>query len=214
MDFQKRVPDEFGLIYPTESGVRWIKQGGGMSCLQREIEGIYIPIGELRHNLGYPDWVPDGPNFGTKIRELDLNDVPDADYQTLQEDTKTRGHFKDYDEFSSWIEESERYGWITLWDDLFRFTYGIYDNLDSDPRNRWEDEEELWTTIDESLGFEYEMLTVDQLNELGCYRDYPGPEAAIRPIRISDGGDKSHKFDTNWAELEDEVLFMMCPNAD
>lgn len=210
MVFQKNVPDQFGFIYPTDSGFRWIKQAGGMSCIQKEIKGIYIPIGKIRYNLGYPNWSPEDPNMEEKLRDINLDSIPQDDFDTIPEYIRDRGYFQSFDEFQNWVDNSETYGWINLWDDLRRFTYGIFDLLDSDPRKRWESADELWDAIDNSLPIEYEELDYSEVKSEG----YPGPEAAIRPVRVIKGRDKEYKYDTNWREMEGEVLIMMCPNAD
>lgn len=210
-NIKESVPNEFGIIYPQNTGFYWVKQAGGMTPVQRELEGIYIPIGKLQHNLGYPEWIPEGSNFKKKLSEIDLkSEIPSDDFDRLPNHIKQRGSFKTSDEYLNWIDESEVYGWIDLWDDLRRFTYGIFDLLDSDPRNRWEDSEELWEQIDEYFKFEYENVGYDEYNSLG-FDDYPTPESAIRPIRILDDEDT---YTTDWSKLSDEVVFLMCPNAD
>lgn len=211
LDIRKRVPDEFGIIYPQDTGVYWVKQGGGMTPVQKELEGIYIPIGRLRHNLGYPEWSPEGPEFEEKLTSIDLkSEIPSDDFDRLPTQVKQRGSFTTSDEYLNWVDESEVYGSIDLWDDLRRFTYGLFDLLDSDPRNRWESVEVLWKQIDEYLKFEYENVSYEDYENLGL-NEYPSPEPAIRPIRILDGEDT---YTTDWRKLSGEVVFLMCPNAD
>lgn len=216
MGFEKRVPDEFGIIVPKDNGIFWVKQGGGMSCIQRTLEGVYIPIGKMKYNIGKPDWSPSGPNFDRKLRQVNLKEeIPDEDYQSMPARVRRRGNFDGYEEYFTWIEESEQYGWFNLYDELRRFTYGIFENLDTDPRNRWGDVETLWETIRDSFGFEFEFIEYGEKKELG-FDEYPGPEAAIRPIRLlgSKEDDKGRAY-SEWADdLEGEVVFLLCPNAD
>lgn len=210
--FEKRVPDEFGLVIPENNNIHWIKQGGGFSCTQHKLEGVYIPIGKIKHNLGYPDWSPEGPEFEEKLRQTDLSELNPEEKDKIPEDVLDRGRFESSDGYLNWIEESEYYGWITLWDDLRRFTYGVFENLDSDPRNRWESKDKLWDAIDDSLGFEYKE--VDYAEYSSYYiEDYPRPQVVIQPIVITDGQDKG-KYQTDWSSLEGEVSFLLCPNAD
>lgn len=216
MVFRKRVPDEFGIIVPRDNDTFWVKQGGGMSCLQRELEGLYIPIGKIKYNLGSPSWSPEGPNFVSKLRRIDLQSVvSEEEYQSFPDKVQRRGNFDGYTEYSNWIEDSEHYGWITLYDELFRFTYGIFENLDSDPRNRWADTDELWETICESLGFNFEFLSYSEYSEMD-FDSYPKRESAIRPIRIIESKkNRRGNAQCEWADdLSGEVLFLLCPNAD
>lgn len=216
MSFTKRVPDEFGIIVPKENGITWVKQGGGMSCIQRTLEGVYIPIGELRYNLGHPDWVPSGPDFDRKLYNLDVHEeLPEEDLEDIPAEVRRRGNFDGHEELFNWVEESEQYGWVSLYADLRRFTYGIFENLDTDPRNRWGDVDTLWETIRDSFSFEYETVDYDEFTELG-FDDYPRPEAAIRPIRILGSKyDRDGQRYSTWADdLEGEVVFLLCPNAD
>lgn len=222
MGFHKRVPDEFGIVLPRDNGVKWIKQGGGMSPKQRTLEGIYIPLGRPNHNLGHPDWLPAGPNIDEKLQEISVEDLPEEDRETFPEHVTERGHFNNYNEFSNWVDSSERYGFSDLWQDLYRFTYGLFDLLESDPRERWDGVEQLWEAIDDSFSFKYEEVEYDYMNSE--YEDvevdfdveeYPRPEPAIKPIRIM--GSKRYKGNVvaGWAQqLEGEVVFLMCPNAD
>lgn len=216
MGFKKRVPDEFGIIVPKDNGVLWVKQGGGMSCLQRTLEGVYIPIGKMKYNIGKPEWSPSGPNFGRKLRHINLKeDILEEDYQSMPARVRRRGNFDGYEEYFSWIEESEQYGWFHLYDELRRFTYGIFENLDTDPRNRWGDVETLWETIRDSFGFKFKFLEYEEVQQLDL-DEYPGPEAAIRPIRMlgSKEDDNGRPY-SDWAnDLEGEIVFLLCPNAD
>lgn len=210
--FEKRVPDEFGLVIPKQNNINWIKQGGGFSCTQHKLEGVYIPIGQMKHNLGYPDWSPEGPNFEEKLTEFDLSSLAEEERDKIPDSILEKGSFESANEYLDWVDDSEFYGWITLWDDLRRFTYGIFENLDSDPRNRWDSEDELWEAIDESLGFEYERLDYSEYSNY-YIDDYPRPQPAIRPIVITEGDTKG-QYQTDWSALEGEVAFLLCPNAD
>jgi len=216
MSFTKRVPDEFGIIIPKDNGITWIKQGGGMSCLQRELEGVYMPIGEGKINLGWPDWSPEGPNFESKLRRINLKeDVPEEDFESMPAKIQRRGNFDGIEEYRNWVEDSEQYGWFSLYSELYRFTYGIFENLDSDPRVRWGDSDNLWETIKDSFSFKFEVLSYDEYMSLD-FEDYPRPESAIRPIRIlGSRTDSRGRVQSQWAEdLSGEVVFLLCPNAD
>lgn len=215
MPFEKRVPSEFGIIIPRDNGIYWKKQGGGMSPRQYTLEGVYIPIGKIHYRLGFPDWSPSGPNFEEKLKELDFESLPERDIQSFPEQVVERGYFYSSDEYLNWIDDSEWYGNIELWDELYRFTYGIFDLLDSDPRERWKDVDDLWAAIDNSFSFRYQSVSYDEYQQLGL-DDYPAPEAAIRPIRIKGSKEDSQgKTMAPWAnELNGQIAFLMCPNAD
>lgn len=216
MSFTKRVSDTFGIVVPKENDIMWVKQGGGMSCLQRKLEGVYIPIGEQKYNLGGPEWEPSGPNFVSKLRHINVHkDIPADDFESLPARVKRRGNFDGYTEYSHWIENHETYGWVSLYEDLRRFTHGFSDNLDTDPRNRWGDVETLWEAIDASFSFNYEFVSNSAYADLG-FDSYPRPEPAIRPIRIYGSKEsETGRVYSEWAnDLEDEVVFLLCPNAD
>lgn len=214
MSIRKRLPEEFGLIYPTENDVFWTKQGGGFSCTQHSLEGIYFPLGELRHNLGYPDWSPDGPEFERKLREKSLETISDRDYKTIPDHIQERGYFETVDEYWSWVDDSEYYGWITLWDDLYRFTYGVWENLDSDPRKRWDSVDDLWDSIDNTLPFSYEKPSYIEYKESDLSDSYPRMQAAIKPINITSAREPEYEFSTDLRDLVGETVFLLCPNAD
>lgn len=207
---QTRVPKKFGLVIPDESGVSWVKQSGGMTCRQTVVEGTYLPIGKIRHNLGLPDWSPNSPNFESKIQNTNLSGIPERDYSEIPKYIRERGHFATSDEFFNWVEESEYYGWITLWDELYRFTYGVYENLDSDPRNRWDSVSELWDEINSTFDFTYRELSYEECRDSG----YHTPELAIRPIEITDSRDQDRVYESDYSGLEGTVVYLMCPNAD
>lgn len=277
MDIKKRVPDEFGIIVPKDNGVNWVKQSGGFSCTQHFIEGIFIPLGKLKHNLGNPSWKPDSidhmdyinniqpskipsevidfpksvvendgfkseeqcyewidssrfsgtaelfefvynlnshpdrPTFDDKITSLDINpkQIPTKDYENLPNSIKENG-FDSTQEYLNWKENSERYGWIELWDDAYRFAYGVFENLDSDPRERWDSSEELWNKIDSYFPFEYERIDYEKHNQY----DIPFSQPAIQPIRITSAEDPDHKFSTDFNGLENEIVVLLGPNAD
>lgn len=274
MTVLKRVPDEFGIIIPRETGVQWLKQAGGFSCAQHTIEGIFIPLGRLRYRLGRPDWAPDSPNFddylknispalvededisfpnnvvrqggfgdpdeflswvkssqfdsgasaisyiydleshpdrptfGSRITDLDLGQIPDRDYETLPDSVKNENSFYSSDQYLQWVADSGRYGYIELWDDAQRFTYGVFENLDdeNDPRIRWESEGELWDVIDSRFPFEYSVV------EYGKSKDIPVSPPAIQPIHI-ESVDQAN-YSTDFSGLEGEVVALLGPNAD
>lgn len=210
--FEKHVPDEFGLVIPKQNNIHWIKQGGGFSCIQHRLEGIYIPIGKMKYNLGHPSWSPEGPEFEEKLLETDLSILEDEKKDSIPSRILDKGHFQSTKQYMNWIDESECYGWINLWDDLRRFTYGVFDNLDSDPRNRWDSVDELWEVIDGSLGFNYKEVDASEYSNYHI-EDYPRPQDAIRPVLITEGRDKG-EYQTDWSSLEGQVAFLLCPNAD
>lgn len=219
MTLRKRVPDEFGIIVPRDNDTVWVQQGGGMTPVQHELEGLYIPIGEGKYNLGYPEWAPEGPNFTEKLREISLDEVDVRD-DDLPLAARERGHFETFDEFKQWVENSEQHGWIPLYKDLYRFTYGMFDLLESDPRERWDDVDDLWDAIDESFSFTYETVDYnpygDETPAVSFDVDeYPSPESAIRWIRITGSKTYEGRVQAEWAEeLAGEVVFLMCPNAE
>lgn len=215
MSFEKSVPSEFGLILPRDNGMYWRKQGGGFSCTQYSLEGIYVPIGRLTHRLGYPDWAPESPDFEEKLRDISIDKVSERDQKSFPRPVRERGYFETTDEYFNWVEESEWYGHIELWDDLYRFTYGMFDLLDSDPRERWDSEDELWQAIDSTFSFRYKELSYDEYQAAG-FEDYPSPEPAIRPIRIKGSEEsRSGKPRAPWAEeISGEIVFLLCPNSE
>lgn len=211
MVFEKRVPSQFGIIAPRDNDVYWKKQGGGMSPTQYTLEGVYIPIGKLNYRLGDPDWAPDGPEFGDKLRELDLTEIPERDYKSLPEPVKEQNQFRTTEEYLNWIEDSEWYGHVDLWSDLYRFTYGMFDRIESDPRERWDDIDDLWFEINKQFSFYYEELSYEEYMDVGG-QEYPPLQNAIRPIQIK--GSKSN-VNAKWAdELDSQIVFLMCPNAE
>lgn len=214
MSARTRVPDEFGLLVPQDTGVIWVKQGGGMSCIDRELEGLYIPIGKIKYNHGTPDWTPSGPNLSEKLQSVDLNtDIPEKYRDTIPDHILERGYFINYSEYANWKEDSEYYGWETLYDDLRRFTYGLFDLLDTDPRNRWESPDEIWEAFRESVSFEFEFVGLKEFKNSELSEDYPHHEAAIRPIRLT--GSKEGNYTSNIGEeYKGEIVFLLCPNAD
>lgn len=210
--FEKHVPDEFGLVIPKQNNIHWIKQGGGFSCVQHRLEGIYIPIGKIKYNLGHPSWSPEGPEFEDKLLETDLTMLEDEEKDRIPRRIVDKGHFQSADQYIDWIDKSEHYGWVNLWDDLRRFTYGIFDNLDSDPRNRWDSVDELWEVIDGSLRFNYKEVDASEYSNYNI-ENYPQPQDAIRPIVITEEQDEG-KYQTDWSTLKGQVAFLLCPNAD
>jgi hypothetical protein len=211
--FEKRVPEKFGLIIPDKNGIKWIKQGGGFSCTQHTIKGTYIPIGKLKHNLGYPEWSPNGPNFERKLVNIKLNKLPEEERKPIPDYILERGYFNSTEEYINWVEDSELYGWINLWDDLRRFTYGIFENLDSDPRERWDSEGQLWEQIDKNLNFDYDFLGHKECQNYPELSDCPRFQSAIRPIKINDG-ENLGQYQTDWSALKGEIAILICPNAD
>lgn len=214
VELTNRVPDEgFSLIYPTDSNTHWVKQAGGMSVRQVTLEGIYLPLGEYKHNFGWPDWSPDGPNFTEKLCAMDLRqEMPAEEFETLPAYIQEDNCFHDKEEYFTWVDNSEEYGWVTLWDDLRRFTYGIFENLDSDPRKRWDDVDALWEEIDDRLPFAYEEVSYDAYLDSEFADEYPKPQSAIRFIEITEITSTSHFTDID--DLVGEKVFLMCPNAD
>lgn len=214
VELTQRVPGgSFSLIYPTNSNTYWVKQAGGMSVTQVTLEGIYVPLGELKYNFGWPDWVPNGPNFTEKLCAMDLREaMPDEEFETLPAYIQEDNSFHHKEEYFNWIDNSENHGWFTLWGDLRRFTYGIFENLDSDPRERWEDVDNLWEEIDDRLPFEYEEVPYNEYMESELSKGYPQPQNAVRPIEITNITSSS-----NYSDLDDlvgETVFLLCPNAD
>jgi len=59
--------------------------------------------------------------------------------------------------------------------------------------------EEIWGAINECFSFEYETLSRNELMETEYRNDYPSPEPAIRPIRITSRNES--EYSTDWDEL-------------
>lgn len=212
------IPDEFGIIVPSDTGVEYTRNGHRWS-----IEGSYIPIGEMPYNFGWPEWAPEGPNFQEKLQDIPVDTIPQDDRESIPERVIERGYFYDSEELKCWIDSSEKYGWFKLYDELWRFTYGLYDLLDSDPRKRWNDSGELWDQIEAQFSFEYSEYRY-HVKKKECIENneefdpplsdaYPKPREGIRWIEIT--GSKGNKRGTicEWAEeIKGQVVLLICPS--
>lgn len=161
---------------------------------------------EFVYNL---DDHPDKPTFEDRVTSINLNEIPIDDYKTLPETVKENG-FNSADMYFDWMEQTDKYGWIELWDDAYRFTYGVFENLESDPRDRWDSVEELWEEIDSYFPFEYEKLSREESREY----DLPSSPPAIQIIRITSTEEPEYEFSSDFSELEDRVVVLVAPNAD
>jgi hypothetical protein len=215
--------------------MEWVKQGGGMSCTQHTLEGRLLPLGQLVYLLDYPDWLPqECDDINEALADMPVEEIPESDHDLIPDYIHERGHFSDHDEYHYWIEEkSDRYGSTTLWDELYRFTYGIFDLLESDPRERWDSTDALWEEIEKSLPFTFEFLEWEDWTRTSIDKDvydddskdvimdfdvsaYPKHQSAIRWIRITGSKVTSRgNLSAPWAEeIKGEVCFLLCPNAD
>lgn len=208
---RKRVPSEFGIIIPQESGINWVKQTGGMNCTQTTLEGVFIPFGKMKHLLGYPSWIPEGgTGYEEALRNVDLTvEATEEEYESFPIDVQERGFFSSTEEYRNWIDNCEWYGSVTLWDDLRRYTYGLFDHLDSDPRERWDSSEEIMEEVRKNLPFEYQKITNLQKHPFDIDLDeYPTySEPALRIIQIEEAEEE-------FEDLEGRIVFLTCPNAD
>lgn len=217
-----RVPDEFGIIIPDDTDVTYVKQGGGMTPTQRTMEGTYIPLGEGKARLGDPDWYTSAED----VENIDLTTLSEEEQSFIPDYILKRGSFAGHEEYFMWRSQSDQYGYVNLYQDLRRFTYGIFDLLDSDPRDRWDDVDELWEAIDQCFNFTYEEYDYHErefrASQTGTTPShpidtdkYPRPEAAIRWITITGSKTYDGRQQAPWAdELEGETVILLCPNAD
>lgn len=212
------VPDEFGIIIPRENAdFLWRKQSGGMCCIQQQIPGTFIPFGKMKYNHGWPEWTPKSGtgDFEEQLKKINIKNIPESDYKTFPEKVIKRGYFKNYNEFSQWIDNSEKYGFETLWDDLYRFEYGIFDLLDSDPRKRWDNKQQIWNEINNNIFFEYQEISKKEYRKSNINKTmYPVPSTnAIKLIKITNGP-TNENYKINWGKLKNRWVYFLYPNAD
>lgn len=233
------LPDEFGIIFPSDSGFNIQSNTGGVTCRQLRFSGVFLPLARPKINRGFPAWMPDTDGGVAKgethpVADVDLTTIPDEDYETLPEWVQERGHFYNWDEFSYWLDE---HAWWYMWRDLIEeLRRWNYDKHGSMPHSReitrvWDNREEIWSEIDNSLQFTYEEYDYSgKLSEaLGNPVDYsddvdfeppisdlPGPCEGVKWITIT-GSKHDHNGDpiTPWAEeLAGETVLLKYPNSD
>lgn len=101
-----------GLIFPWPSGVLYSNQTGGFSCLQPEMEGIFVPLGnsveipsqvliskeaQLFHYFSHAPWHGRGATSGLTTQDADFIDAllrrpPALDYIRVDRDRLSESH--------------------------------------------------------------------------------------------------------------------------
>lgn len=228
------LPNEFGLVFPSSSGFTIRSQTGGVCCHQLEFSGAFLPLGRPKLNRGFPEWMPEtdgGISKGERhpVTTVDLETIPERDYESLPEWVKERGHFYNWDEFSYWIDE---HAWWYLWTDLVKeLRDWNYDADGSMPNSRdltrvWDSYDEIWAAIDDTLNFiykEYDYLAAKRAAiEAGESFDspfpdeYPAPCEGIRWITIT--GSKTDSDGNPLAPWADDLAgthaLLSYPNSD
>lgn len=157
----------FGLIIPSETGVTFTHQSGGVSCTQVDFEGVFLPLKNPTMRLDYPEWMS-SRDKEKDISNIDLKkETPKRDFNSFPEWVQERGHFYNWDEFHYWLnkEEVDWYGRIDLIEQLSLWNYDPDGELHEmsrgyNPTDKWDSLEEIWSKINERLPFYYEEFNV------------------------------------------------------
>lgn len=205
----------FGLIRPNPSsyGSGVEKIIGGITKNRATIKGDYVSIGKLVVEIEQPEWLPDNLDWGS-IKEVDLSNVPNNDEHLVPDNILSEGRFKSYKEYMRWSIDCPQYGHQVLYDDLRRFNYGDFRELEKDPRKVWGDRDSLWERINDELPFEYTIYDYYKY-DLESYKYpfnpdmVPTPEPAIKWIKIEDVNDDCFEL-KGW---ENDYVILLCPNG-
>ncbi len=183
----------FGLLIPKETGVNFVHQGGGMSCVQNELEGIFYPMKTPTMHVGSPEWV----DLEEDISDIDLTreEIPEYDFNSFPEWVQERGHFYNYDEYFYWLnkDEVEWYGTIDLNREQRLWNYDpsgelIEESQGYNPLAKWGSLKDIWKCIDDALPFTYENFDAFTYKaEKSTEKNIPRSEVELP---IPDGYDK------------------------
>lgn len=226
--------DEFGIVFPSDSGFNIRTQTGGVTCKQLSFSGVFLPLGRPKLNRGFPDWLPDtteGVPHGEKhpVVTIELDSIPDTDYESLPEWVRERGHFYNWDEFSYWLDEHAWwYSWADLIEELRRWNYDPAGDMPHarDMTRVWDSLDDIWNAIDETLPFTYEeyeynrerlhALQNDEPFNPPLPDDYPGTCEGIKWVTITGSKqDSNGDVRCEWAEeLTGETVLLSYPNSD
>lgn len=229
----------FGVLFPSESGVRFSKQTDGVACRHVQLEGQALPLNRPVERLGYPDWLPrTGDEVSADFHEVDehpvvtvdVETIPERDYKALPEWVRERGHFYNWDEFSTWIKSDSVwwYGWRDLISELRQWNYdhdASMDHVIRDMRETWDSREEIWEAIDEQLGFSYDVYEYhkaeresDDLENVPhpLPESFPAPCEGVRWITIIGSKEPGiSNWESPWADkMVGETVLLLTPNCD
>lgn len=225
----------FGLIIPEETGINFVHQGGGMSCTQHNLEGVFYPMKTPKMSLGSPEWI----DLEEDISDINLTreEIPDRDFNSFPEWVQERGYFYNYDEYFHWLnkDEVDWYGTIDLNREQRLWNYDPEGDLHKEaqgynPVAKWDSREEIWECIDKSLPFIYEEFDAwsyqtEKSNEKDIPRsevelpipnDYEKYGSSFKWIKIitSKENDRGKKL-APWADkLSGEYVILTYTNCD
>jgi hypothetical protein len=217
------TPDELGVLFPSTNGGTFQKATHGVQCHQLPpFSGVYIPVGRPTLRQGYPGWLPrnsdDGVNAGEKhpVTSVDVNDIPQRNYESLPEWVQEREHFYNWDEFMYWLDSDDVWWhWdLDLIEELRLYNYnptgGLSDVVGRDITEHWEGIDEIWDAINERLSFTYDV--VESSERPAEYREeYPGACEGVRWVRITG----SRIDGEHWAnDMAGELAMLLYPNSD
>lgn len=227
----------FGLLFPSEDAFEFDKQTGGMSCRQTTMQGQYLPLKNPLLFQSEPDWMPsrdedESTSDKHRVTTVDLNTIPDRDFESLPPWVQERGHFYNYQEYSNWYRSEEVwwYGVRDLIEELRKFNYDPTGGLlDRDMSEAWPGGlTEIWEAIDNELYFYFDPIIQSGMT-LGEHMEaheqhvpdgYPHGEGirwgTIEGSKIHErsGGLENRPF-CPWAdELKGTIVAMLYPNCD
>lgn len=217
------VPNELGVLFPSNNGYRFKKQTGGVCCHQLPpFSGVYISLGRPELRQGYPDWLPrnDGgvkPGEKHPVTSVDVTELPKRDYESLPEWVQERGHFYNWDEFMYWLDSDDVWWhWtLDLVEELRAYNYDpdgrMVKHTGRDMSERWNGVDEIWAEINTILDFTYDVIDATERPEQ-YQKHYPGACEGVTWIEIT--GVKSD-VENHWAnDMTGELAMLLYPNSD
>lgn len=227
---------EFGILFPSDSGFSMRTQTDGVMCHQLRFSGQFLPLGRPKVYRGFPDWLPDNDGGVAEdethpVATVDLDTIPDHDYETLPEWVQDRGHFYNWTEFSNWLDQDNvwRHSWADLVEELRQWNYCPDGSMPHAPdmTERWDNLDEIWAAIDNCLNFTYDVYDYHKHKLNSIQNDtefnppfdtdtYPSPTEGIRWITLTGSKTNSRGDPTApWADtLEGETVLQLYPNSD
>jgi len=232
----------FGVLFPSESGFRFSKQTDGVACRNVQLEGQVLPLQTPVEQLGFPDWMPKAGDVESSadtesveeyehpVVTVDVETIPERDYEALPEWVRERGHFFNWDEFSTWVNSDSVwwYGWRDLISELRLWNYdhdASMEHVTRDMTETWESRTEIWEAIDEQLGFSYEVYEYHAVEREASDAStvshplpdsFPAPCEGVRWITITGSKEGGLGFcESPWAdECVGETVLLLTPNCD